>query len=114
MISEDTYKQAKDHIEVRELDLLTVVGKEKPVRVYELLCTKGELNEKDRKARDLFEQGLVSYRTQDWDRAMNKFKQVIEVKGEDAPSRAYIGRCEAFKKEPPGKDWDGVYRLKTK
>ena len=41
MISERTYELARDHIEARELDMIRVVGKEKPVRVYELIDRKG-------------------------------------------------------------------------
>ena len=41
MISESTYEQAKDGIEARELDLIRVVGKLEPVKIYELLGKKG-------------------------------------------------------------------------
>ena len=36
MISEFTYEKVKDKVEVREMDLIAVKGKEKPVRIYEL------------------------------------------------------------------------------
>lgn len=37
IISEFTYEEVKDHIIARELDLIRVKGKEKPVKIYELL-----------------------------------------------------------------------------
>lgn len=40
IISEFTHKQVKDHVVVRELDLIQVKGKEKPVTIYELLDMK--------------------------------------------------------------------------
>jgi len=47
---------------VRELDFLQVKGKEIPVRIYELLSRKGELEEKMKEVRDYFETGLAHYR----------------------------------------------------
>ena len=44
MISESTYEQAKDGIEARELDLIRVVGKHEPVKIYELLGIQGEIS----------------------------------------------------------------------
>ncbi len=40
IISEFTYEHVKDEVIVRELDLIKVKGKEKPVRIYELLAMK--------------------------------------------------------------------------
>ncbi len=36
IISEFTYEKVKDHVVVRELDLMTVKGKKLPVKIYEL------------------------------------------------------------------------------
>ena len=30
------------------------------------------------------------------------------------PSAIFIHRCELFKENPPGKDWDGVWTMRTK
>ena len=46
----DDRREAGDAIEVRELDLLTVVGKTRPVRVYELLGMAGEVGAGRRRA----------------------------------------------------------------
>ena len=40
IISEYTYEHVKDHVVVRELDLIRVKGKELPVRIYELMDLK--------------------------------------------------------------------------
>src|SRR5262249_25598655 len=37
IISEDTLRLAQQEVEARELDLITVVGRTEPVRIYELL-----------------------------------------------------------------------------
>ena len=66
MISERTYELAKDHIEARELDLIRVVGKEKPVKVFELIDRKGEIQVAKREVLDLYEEGLREYRKKEW------------------------------------------------
>ena len=58
MISEFTYEQARDFIEVRELDRIRVVGKKEPVKIYELLGKKGEMDEKVREILPTFNDGL--------------------------------------------------------
>jgi adenylate cyclase len=40
IISEYTYEEVREHVIVRELDLIRVKGKEKPVKIYELIDLK--------------------------------------------------------------------------
>jgi adenylate cyclase len=114
IISEDTYRQAAAQIEVRELDLLRVKGKEVPVRIYELLAAKGDLDGKMGEARDRFTDGLGHYRRQEWTEAIRCFRQALEAVPEDGPSRVFIERCREFMERPPPASWDGVYRLTSK
>ncbi len=115
MIGEETYKQAKDRIIARPLDLLRVKGKTEPVRVYELISTvdKGLSDDKMRLL-DHYKQGFNHYLQQDWDGAINHFQQALNVLSKDGPSHRYIQRCQIFKQNPPGNDWDGVYTMTTK
>ena len=114
LISEDTYSQAAEQIEVRELDLLRVKGKDKPVRIYELLARKGTLSDSYQKARELFARGLDLYRNQKWEEARAFFHQVLKIFPEDGPAKTFIRRCDQFQQIPPGENWDGVYRLTSK
>lgn len=114
IISEETYRQAEDHIEVRELDLLRVKGKERPVRIYELLARKGELDEKGKRVRDLFEKGLALYRRRAFQEAAQCFEALLSFEPEDGPARAFLTRCEELRQVSPPPGWDGVYRMMTK
>ncbi len=114
MMSEDTYKEVKDRVEARELDLITVVGKEKPVRVFELMAEKGGLEQSTKNAVQEFAAGLTAYRAKEWDSAIERFEEAIKLRGKDIPSRIYIERCKELKVNPPPPDWDGVMRMKTK
>jgi adenylate cyclase len=114
MFSEFTYEHVKDEVEVRELDLIRVVGKSEPVRIYQLLCRKGELDEKMSKIIDLYAKGLEHYRKQEWDDALDSFGEVLEIDEKDGPSLTFFERCLLFQKESPPADWDGVFSMKTK
>jgi len=67
----------------------------------------------------LFDQGIAHYQNQDWDKAIELFTAADKMEdmfpGRNTnPSRVYIARCVNFKENPPGKDWNGVYRLTKK
>ncbi len=108
-ISEFTYEHAKDAVEVRELDLIRVVGIHQPVRLYELVARKGELTEEQTKAFAYYHKGLELYRKQEWEEAAKYFNAVFKFIPDDPPSKVFIERCREFYNNPPGEDWDGVF-----
>ena len=114
MVSEFTYEPAKNDIEVRELDLIRVIGIKTPVRIYELLAKKGELDEEVKKGIAYFAKGLELYRKQDWEEAAKYFNAVFKFIPDDPPSKTFIERCREFYKNPPGEDWDGVFVAASK
>jgi len=114
MISERTYELARDHIESRELDIIRVVGKERPIKVYELIERKGEIPVTKREVMDIYEDGLREYRKKEWQKAIDIFKKALKIDPHDGPSITYIERCRAYTQEPPPGDWDGVYTLTSK
>ncbi len=114
MISETTYAEVRDAVEVRELDLLRVKGKNKPITVYELLSRKGELNPEKAAVVDAFEQGLALYRDLDFPKAEEFFIRALNLDPKDGPSGTYLERCRAYRQTPPPPDWDRVFTLTTK
>ncbi|MGC4114201.1 MAG: adenylate/guanylate cyclase domain-containing protein [Myxococcales bacterium] len=114
MISESTHAQVRDVVDVRELDLLAVKGKQRPVRVFEVLDEKGRSEAQVLEAAERFERGLALYRQQAFLQASELFEQVLAVRADDGPSRTYLERCKHFVDAPPGTGWDGVWRMKEK
>jgi adenylate cyclase len=114
LISEETWKMAHDAIEARELDCIQVAGKSEPVRIFELLDRKGQLDDKARTFRDHFAEGLAAYRSQSWDLAQARFGESLKINPEDRPSRLFIARLQHFREHPPASDWDGVWRFEEK
>ena len=114
IISEDTYLQTRDAVEVRELDFLQVKGKQQPVRIYELLARKGELDPQKARGYAIFAEGLALYRKAQWEEAIRRFQQALELAPDDGPAKTFIRRCQTYKENLPAGEWDGVYRLTTK
>ncbi|MDG1234062.1 MAG: adenylate/guanylate cyclase domain-containing protein [Pseudomonadales bacterium] len=114
MISESTYRFCEADVDVRELDRITVVGKSEPVTVYQLLNRKNQTSDAEADLVDQFSKGLELYKTGDFQRAKSEFSACLEIFADDGPAQTYISRCQAFTDNPPGADWDGVYRLTEK
>jgi class 3 adenylate cyclase/HAMP domain-containing protein len=114
LISEETWKMAQDAIEARELDCIQVAGKSEPVRIFELLERKGQLNDKARSLRDHFAEGLALYRSQSWDLAQARFSECLKINPADRPSKLFIARLQHFRGHPLSPDWDGVWRFQEK
>jgi adenylate cyclase len=115
ILSEFTYEKVRDFCAVRELDVVRVVGKEQPVRIYELLgLSEAGVSAAQRRAVERFGKGLAHYRMRRWDEAEALFRQALEADPADGPSKTFVARCKEFTASPPPPDWDGVYAMKTK
>ena len=103
-----------DQFLLREMDIMRVKGKNLPIKIFEVVCLKNEITEQRLKMVQTFEAGLKLYRDQHWNDAISMFKTVLNLQTDDAASIMYIERCEKCKKNPPGKDWNGVYDMTSK
>ena len=110
IIDEATFRFARNAIEARELDLLTVAGKSEPLKIYELICAAGELTTEVAELRDMFGEGLTAYRARDWQTAERRFSDCLAREPDDGPSRVFQQRIQLLRKAPPRDDWDGVWR----
>ncbi len=110
LAGESTVAAAGDSIIAREVDRLRVVGKTRPVRIYELIGERRSVPASllDRLA--AFEGLLASYRRREWDAVLT----VCRALEGDPVAAVYAARCLRFKDEPPPDDWDFVFDLKMK
>jgi adenylate cyclase len=118
LLSETTYAAVEDPLLVfRELDLIRVKGKSRPVTLYELVAARGT---PDGDAADieehleLFAQGRTCYRERRWQDARMAFEKLLERWPDDGPARVFLGRCREYLVTGPEKDWDGVYVMTHK
>jgi len=114
IITEETLHLAREEVECRELDFITVVGKSEPVRIYELLAARGALAPSEAELRDEFGKGLAAYRAREWDAAERQFRRCLELRPDDRPSALYAERIAIFRNEAPPANWDGVWHLTKK
>jgi adenylate cyclase len=113
-IGEETRRQAGDAIEVRELDLIRVVGRTQPVKIYQCLAEGGRLPAERRALVERFERGLAAYREGRFADALDAFRSAAALDPADGPSRLYIERTERLLVEGAPADWDGVYTAASK
>lgn len=114
MISEFTREAVGDAMVVRELDLIRVVGKDRPVRVFELVDEQETLPVTMRRLLDRYAEALTAYRERRWREAHDAFAALVNDFPADGPSRTYLERCRNYLENPPGDEWDGVYSLRGK
>jgi class 3 adenylate cyclase len=113
LITDTVYRKVKGEFLCREIDFLTVQGKTKPVRIYEVLQEHSRAGEKIHRLKDGFEKGLTHYRQRRWNDAVKSF-ELLSRKYMDEPSEVFIRRIELYISNPPPKKWDGVFNLTVK
>ena len=114
ILSESTYNLVRNKAKVRELDLVRVVGKTKPIRIFELRSMNSIPQIEQDYIIGVFSEGLNFYRERRWSDALKSFRRVLRYFPTDGPSRIYTIRCLDFIENPPPLDWDGVYDFKVK
>jgi len=110
LIGEETFGRVKEAVVLRPVDTIRVVGKKKPVSIYEIIGEKGEVEESVLEKLGIFERARAAYQQRDWETAMGMFAKLA---GEPL-AKLYAARCQSLSQNPPPEDWDGVFELKDK
>jgi adenylate cyclase len=97
-------------VAVREVDIIRVVGKKRPVRIYEVLGKAEDMTEKQAFDLEQFRQALECYRNREWQKA----EDLLRGLDQDPVARTYLGRIQDLKADLPPADWDGVFDLTKK
>lgn len=111
LVGENTYEKTATTSRYRELDRIRVVGKQNPVRIYEL---SGFTAGMDDAAIDDFNAALTLYRERKWQEARACFEALLARVPNDKPCKIYVERCDFFMKNPPPENWDGVFNRREK
>ena len=113
------YEAVKDKFTFRMLDYAIVKGRSEPERTYELISEKGKEPEIYKQILPLWDKAIELYTNQEWDKAIKTFEDCHKLEEDyigrpTTPCKFYILRCEEFKENSPGKDWNGAYQLTSK
>jgi len=114
MISEATWDLVAEKVAVRELDRIRVVGKRKPVRIYELLGLAGGVLPVEPAFLESYGAGLAAFKERRWVDSIEQFQKALKQKPGDRPCVTYIERAKVFQIMPPPPDWEGVFELTSK
>jgi adenylate cyclase len=118
VIGSRTAEAAQAKFATMEIDLIRVKGKKQPEAVFAVLG-RGDIEQNGRRKdlRDLNAQMLARFRKQDWDEALgmiNRCRKIADEFDVGGLYEMYEERIAAYRADPPGADWDGVYEAETK
>ena len=121
ILGSSTANLVKDKFAVLELDALRVKGKSEPEIVYTLVGLKSEVPAVEFATLDAaMTEMLTAYRERKWaaaSKALTKLRKLkIDALGLDLSTLfgLYAARIAEFRRNPPPKNWDGVFTLQTK
>lgn len=127
LVTEETAKAAQAAgcaCVFRALDRIVVKGRTLPVEVFEITAlSSAHLPEGGARCLELFAAGRAHYLAQEWSEASRCFDEASALEPlqpgrdegvESNPSLLMRDRCEKLRAQPPGPDWDGVYRMTSK
>ena len=100
---------------MRALGKFIVVGKAKPVGIFEVLGPASDFQPPPRWL-EVFSRGVDHFSQRELDEAQRCFLEVIETReGNDGPSKLYLAQIEAARRAGPGDlPWDGTVRIMLK
>jgi adenylate cyclase len=115
LVSENTFKRLRGTYRARLVDKVIVKGKTQSVSVYEIL--DHHTDETFPALADFlqrFRLAMDQYRGRKFKEAISTFSDALAIRAEDSVSKTYIERCEHYLKDPPPKDWAGVWTMTEK
>lgn len=115
-------KQSEDLI-FRLLDRIIVKGRSAPESVYELMGRRQELTDETFECLARWNDSITRYHQRQWGEAIVGFERcrphepLLPERNpgvKTSPCDVMIQRCRQYLQDEPGKDWDGVYIMRSK
>jgi class 3 adenylate cyclase/HAMP domain-containing protein len=111
LISETIYAEIQGRLPARLLDTVAVKGKTKGVKIYTI---RRALSPEEEKAWAVHHEGMDLYHGRSFDKAAEKFREVLRMLPGDFNAENLLARCRSYAADPPPEGWDGVEVMKTK
>ncbi len=113
LISRDTYDLVRDEVAARFVDRVRVVGRKKPVDVYQPICRRADIQQEQLEQFRAYEKGWNMMRRRHFAEA-EKILIDLCMTHADPVAEVLLERVRAFRRHEPGMDWDGVFDLQGK
>jgi adenylate cyclase len=118
LIGEDTAR-AVGRFALLEVDLIRVVGKQVPERIYALLGDEARAERDDFHALADWHTGMLkTFRDRQWQAAITAIEEERRLVPHDIDIHGllniYENRSAAYAVNPPGTDWDGIAEMREK
>lgn len=115
LVSEAIETECKGEFHFRFLDWIRVKGKDKPVKIFSLVCHRDEVTSEFLAAEDEFRKAFEFYVQKNWEKAVSGFESAKKAFGkQDRATNLLIERCQFLFQNPPPDSWDGVFSRSTK
>jgi adenylate cyclase len=104
-----------DEFLCRPLDRVRVVGKTRPVDVYELMALRmADTDGRLVRLAQTFATVVAAYRRRQFAEALILLEQLTVEYRDDGPAAVYLERCRRYQLAPPDAAWDGVFEPTSK
>jgi adenylate cyclase len=96
LISESTWRLAKDAVETRFIDIVAVKGKSIPVRIYEVVCERGRLTDVQSSFITSYEHAMNLYLARKFKEALDVLEKLAQTHAEDQSVILMLERNRKF------------------
>jgi len=114
VIGETTYEAAKAEIAARQIDLIVVKGKTRPIGIYELVGLPGKVTPAKMDIMKYYEDALRLHWKREWDSAVALLEKVLALDNADGPSLTLLRRIQYYRQNPPPANWSGQFTRAAK
>jgi adenylate cyclase len=109
-----TAAYAEDTMVLRPAARLQVKGKTQAVEVFELLAEKAHADVATINFAAAFTSGFRDYCARDFAAAVDAFTGTLAMRPDDELSAGYLEQARELIINPPGPDWQAIWKLETK
>ncbi len=114
LINDEAASHVAGEMLTRPLGRIRVVGRNRPVAAYELLCASADATNERKEFVKIFTAALADYQNRQWANAQDGFRRCLKLITNDPPSQMYLDLAKANAATPPPEDWDGSVKLEGK
>lgn len=109
----EEYIKIDTRFSYRFIDHVILKGFREPITIFELLLDNDPRFEIKKNSIQAYSEAYAKYRNKEWGAAKELFKKIHSEYGLGI-GLVMASRCEILSKNPPGNNWNGVWKMKDK